>query len=239
MVTGTASLAANTSQEDALAHLPCSAVVEYRKGSTIYSRSQPSKGLYLVIEGRVKVSRYDETGHEVVVDLYQADEFFGESGFINLGCDSDEATAFEDAKVMAWTAADLEMLAIRQPRLGIALLQVLVRRNVDLTNRVVSLAVDDIARRMARTLIRFSDRMGTLAADGTVQMIPITHEVLSQYVGTSREVVTLHMNRFRRHDCMRYSRKGLVLNRAALCEWLGTGNSETSRNSSRKAGQPR
>jgi CRP/FNR family transcriptional regulator, cyclic AMP receptor protein len=108
-----------------------------------------------------------------------------------------------------------------------------------LTNRVVSLAVDDIARRMARTLIRFSDRMGTLAADGTVQMIPITHEVLSQYVGTSREVVTLHMNRFRRHDCMRYSRKGLVLNRAALCEWLGSGNSETSRNSSRKAGQPR
>lgn len=238
MVTGTASFATNTSQEDPLAHLPCSAVVEYRKGSTIYDRTQPSKGLYLVIEGRVKVSRYDDNGHEVVVDLYQTDEFFGESGFLNLGGDSDEATAFEDTKVMAWSAADLEVLATRQPRLGVALLQVMVRRNAELTSRIVSLAVDDIARRMARTLIRFSDRMGTLAADGSVQMIPITHEVLSQYVGTSREVVTLHMNRFRRQNCLRYSRKGLVLSRNALREWLGSGSSQAPRNTAGKAGQP-
>lgn len=238
MVTGTASLVANTSQEDPLAHLPCSAVAEYRKGSLIYDRTQPSKGLYLVIEGKVKVSRHDDEGHEVVVDLYQADEFFGESGFLNPGYDSDEAMAFEDTKVMFWSAVDLEVLATRQPRLGIALLQVLVRRNVDLTNRIVSLAVDDIARRMARTLIRFSERMGTLAPDGTVQMIPITHEVLSQYVGTSREVVTLHMNRFRRQGCLRYSRKGLALRRAALFEWLGSGpNSDSSRNTVGQAGQ--
>ena len=237
MVSGTASFAANATQEDPLVHLPCSAVGEYRKGSPIFDRSHPSKGLYLVIEGKVKLSRYDDSGHEVVVDLYQADEFFGESGFLNLGCDSDEATAFEDAKVMAWSAADLEVLTTRQPRLAIALLQVLVRRNVDLTNRIVSLAVDDIARRMARALIRFSDRMGTSAADGTVHMSPITHEVLSQYVGTSREVVTLHMNRFRRQGCLRYSRKGLALSRAGLLEWLGSGNSETSRNKPGKAAQ--
>ena len=43
--------------EDPLAHLPCSTIVEYKKGQTIYSHDQPSTNLYLVIEGKVKVSR--------------------------------------------------------------------------------------------------------------------------------------------------------------------------------------
>ena len=220
MLSGPARLAAKISQEDPLIHLPCSAVVEYRKGSSIYNRSQHSKGLYLVIEGRVKVTRHDDSGQEVLVDLYQADDFFGESGFLDLGSDSEEARAFENTKLMAWTTAEVEALATRQPRLAIALMQVLIRRNVDLTHRIVSLAVDDISHRMGRTLVRFSDRMGTSAADGTIQMMPVTHELLSQYVGTSREVVTLHMNRFRRQGFLRYSRKGLVLSRATMLEWL-------------------
>ncbi len=29
-------------------------------------------------------------------------------------------------------------------------------------------------------------------------MMPLTHELLSQYVGTSREIVTHYMNQFRR-----------------------------------------
>src|SRR5690348_459891 len=220
MLTGSGRFAAKTSQEDPLIHLPRSAVTECRKGSSIYDRSQPSKGLYLVIEGMVKVTHQDDNGHEVVVDLYQRDEFFGESGFLDLGTESEAAKAFEDSKLMAWTAAELDALATRQPRLGIALLQVLTRRNVDLTHRVVSLAIDDIAHRVARTLLRFSERLGTSADDGTVRLIPITHELLSQYVGTSREVVTLHMNRFRRDGYLRYSRKGLIVNPTALHGWL-------------------
>lgn len=208
------------SQEDPLIHLPCSTILEYRKGYTIYSREQPSPGIYLVIEGKVKVTCYSDRGQEVVVDIYQNDEFFGESAFLNVASSSEEAKAFENTKLMAWTAAEIEGLATRQPRLAIALLQVLVQRNVDLTHRIESFAVDDISRRVARTLIRLSERLGTPAADGSVQMIPLTHEMLSQYVGTSREVVTLHMNQFRRKGYLRYSRKGMVLYRSAFQEWL-------------------
>ena len=56
--------------------------------------------------------------------------------------------------------------------------------------------------------------------DGSVQMIPFTHELLSQYVGTSREIVTHYMNQFRRQGYLRYSRKGIMLYRDALREWL-------------------
>ena len=45
--------------EDPLAHLPCSTIVEYRKGQMIYNQDQPSTSIYLVIDGKVKVSRLD------------------------------------------------------------------------------------------------------------------------------------------------------------------------------------
>ena len=43
--------------EDPLAHLPCSSIVEYRKGQMIYNQDQPSTSIYLVIGGKVKVLR--------------------------------------------------------------------------------------------------------------------------------------------------------------------------------------
>ncbi|HTQ53114.1 MAG TPA: Crp/Fnr family transcriptional regulator [Bryobacteraceae bacterium] len=203
-----------------MAHLPCSTIVEYKKGQNIYSQDQPSTSLYLVIEGRVKVSRMAEDGHQVVVDIYQTDEFFGESALLNLPHRAESATALESTKLMTWTAAEIEDIIGKRPRLAVALLQILVQRTIDFAQRIESFSVDNIARRLARSLIRFSERLGTPEADGATQMTPFTHELLSQYVGTSREIVTHYMNQFRREGYLRYSRKGITLYRDAFREWL-------------------
>jgi len=206
--------------EDPLAHLPCSSIVEYRKGQMIYNQDQPSTTIYLVIEGKVKISRLADDGHQVVVDIYQSDEFFGESAFLSLAHRSEQATALENSKLMTWTAAEIEEIVMHRPLLAVALLQILVQRTIDFTHRIESFSVDNIARRLARSLIRFSERLGTPDEDGSVHMAPFTHELLSQYVGTSREIVTHYMNQFRRQGYLRYSRKGIVLYREAFREWL-------------------
>jgi CRP/FNR family transcriptional regulator len=209
--------------EDPLAHLPCSTIVEYRKGQIIYSQDQPSTTLYLVIDGKVKVSRVADDGHQVVVDIYQGDEFFGESAFLNLPHRCEQATALDNTKLMTWTTAEIEDIATKRPRLAVALLQILVQRTVDFTQRIESFSLDNIARRLARSLIRFSERLGKDEQDGSVRMAPFTHELLSQYVGTSREIVTHYMNQFRRQGYLRYSRKGIILYRDAFRDWLRQG----------------
>jgi CRP/FNR family transcriptional regulator len=199
--------------------------VEYKRGQSIYSQDQPSTSIYLVIEGKVKVSRMADDGHQVVVDIYQTDEFFGESALLNLPQRAEQATAMENTKLMTWTTAEIEEIVTRRPRLAVALLQILVQRTIDFGQRIESFSVDNIARRLARSLIRFSERMGVAEADGSVRMVPFTHEMLAQYVGTSREIVTHYMNQFRRQGYMRYSRKGILLYRDAFREWLRQGAS--------------
>ena len=222
--------------EDPLAHLPCSTILEYRRGQTIYNREQPSTSIYLVIDGKVKVCRHAEDGRQVVVDIYQADDFFGESAFLGLAQRSELSIALENTKLMTWTIAEIEDIAARRPRLAIALLQLLVQRSMEFGSRIESFSVDNIARRLARALIRFSERLGHESEDGSVRMIPLTHELLSQYVGTSREIVTHYMNRFRRQGYLRYSRAGILLQRDALKEWLRQVPSEADRPRERPSG---
>jgi CRP/FNR family cyclic AMP-dependent transcriptional regulator len=206
--------------EDPLAHLPCSSILEYRKGQVIYNQDQPSTSIYLVIDGKVKVCRMADDGRQVVVDIYQTDEFFGESAFLASPTRDEQAIALENTKVMTWTTSEIEDIVTKRPRLAVALLQILVQRSIEFGHRIESFSVDNIARRLARTLIRFSERLGSGQDDGSVQMMPFTHELLSQYVGTSREIVTHYMNTFRRQGYLRYSRKGILLYRDALKDWL-------------------
>ena len=177
MATSTSVLAPQKALEDPLAHLPCSSIMEYKKGQMIYNQDQPSTNIYLIIGGKIKVSRVADDGHQVVVDLYQPDEFFGESALLNLPHRCEQATALENTRLMAWTTAEIEDIITKRPRLAVALLQILVQRTIDFTHRIESFSVDNIARRLARSLIRFSERLGTVEEDGSVRMTPFTHEL--------------------------------------------------------------
>jgi len=223
MASGSLALAPQKALEDPLAYLPCSSIAEFRRGQVIYDQGQPSTSLFLVIDGKVKVSRAAGDGRQVVVDIYQPDEFFGESALLGLVNRSEQTTAIENTKVMAWTCQEIETIVARKPRLAVAMLQILVQRTIDFTQRIESFAADNIARRLARSLLRFSERLGELEPDGSVRMAPFTHELLSQYVGTSREIVTHYMNEFRRLGFLTYSRKGIMLSRQPLRAWLEDG----------------
>lgn len=216
------SLAApKATMEDPLVHLPCSSLFEYRRGQVIYAHNQPSTNLYLVVNGTVKVSRIAETGRQVVVGIYQTDDFFGESALLHSIRD-EEAAALEDATVMTWTGVEIQELIGRRPALGVALIQILVQRSIESARRIESFSLDNVPKRLARTLIRLSERFGRRQDDGAMQIMPLTHELLSQFVGTSREIITYHMNHLRRGGYLRYSRKAILLYREPLEDWLGS-----------------
>ena len=206
--------------ESLLTYLPCAAVMEYRRGQTIYYQGQYVNCIYLVIGGRVKISRFAHDGEQIVIDVYGPNEFFGESALLNMPYSAEHVTAMENSKLMMWTASAIQEIAMRRPRLAVALLQILVERTMDYSKRVESLCADNSGCRLARSLIRFSERLGIPQEDGSVQMKPFPHELLAHYVGMCREVVTYNMNQFRRDGFVQYSRKEIVLHPEALGEWL-------------------
>jgi CRP-like cAMP-binding protein len=220
MASSTTSAGLYSRTEDALAYLPISSTTEYGKGEIIYGPNRVSNRIYLVTAGKVGISQIAGDGREVLLEIVMPDELFGESGFLDGSRCFELATAIEKANVMTWTTADVEDLVTKRPRLGVALLQILARRNVEFTRRIESFATDSVERRLARSLLRLAERLGTPLEGGSERMMPFTHEMLSRYVGTSREIVTQYMNRFRKQGYVSYSRNGIFLYRDALNDWL-------------------
>ena len=218
MGTSTSGFALAAGLEDVLACLPVSRTTEYEKGQVVYGPQNISGDFYLVVTGKVGLSLVAGDGKEVLLEIVRPDEVFGESAFLDVSRPFEQAQALETAELMAWAVSDIEELVTKRPRLAVAMLQTLAQRNAEFTRRIESFALDTIERRLARSLIRFSERMGTPEEDGTVRLMSLTHQLLSNYVGTSREIVTHHMNRLRKLGYVSYSRHYILLR----CEELRT-----------------
>lgn len=206
--------------EDALTYLPRKHVLQYRRGEVIYDQEKPSTGISLVIRGRVKVCTNLENGSQVVIGIYGNDQFFGESGLTGASAHAEKATTLEPTTLMSWSTAEIEEHIEHQPKLGLALIQMVVNRCLDFEDRLQSLALDKTPGRIALSLVRFSEKMGAHGEDGAVKIPPLTHQLISDYVGTSREIVTFQMNQLRQQGYIRYSRKSIEVYADALRERL-------------------
>jgi len=212
--------AASCEMEDPLMYLPRRSVTDFRKGTIVFDENQPPRGLHLVAQGRVKVDVPLADGRQTVVDILTTDDFFGECSLLGTSHAHQRATALDNSTLMSWTAAEIEEQVEKQPRLGIALLQMLVKRNLDYEERLQSFALEKTPGRVARTLLRLAERMGSRAEDGSIRILPLTHQVISEHVGTSREIITFQMNHLRQKGLIRYSRKSITVYADALRVYL-------------------
>jgi CRP/FNR family transcriptional regulator, cyclic AMP receptor protein len=195
-------------------------ILEYKTGQRIYQRGQTPADLYLVLAGKVKLCRALAGGRPVVVDVISPGGVFGESALLNLPQRVEEAAAMEHTTLMAYPAGALRNL-LGESGLGLNFIQAFAQRAMESAHRIESLSIDAVDRRLAWSLVRFAERLGTREADGVVRILPLTHEFLAQYIGTSRENVTRTMIRFRRQGYLRYSRQAIRISYDALISWLG------------------
>jgi CRP/FNR family cyclic AMP-dependent transcriptional regulator len=197
------------SYEDPLTYLPRKSVQEFAKRHVIYDAQRPSTSLYLIILGRVKVASTAEDGCQTIGRIVCAEGLFGESALIGQDSKSESAVALDKVTLMSWTRDEIEQQIDREPRLGLALSQYLVRQCIDLQDRIESMAVHKTPERTMLAILQLANTLGTPMADGTTRIPALTHHTLAEYVGTSREIVTFQLNRLRRVGMLRYSRKFL------------------------------
>ena len=208
------------SLEDPLTYLPRKPVQEFARRRVIYSPEQPSSSLYVVILGRVKVTSTADDGVETIGRIVSSEGLFGESALVGSSARSESAIALDNVSVMSWTRSEIEQQVEREPRLGIALSQHLVRQCMELQERIESMAVYKTPERVMLSLMQLADSLGTIMPDGSTHVGSLTHHTIADYVGTSREIVTFQMNRLRRLGLLRYSRKGIDVYTQAIQDVL-------------------
>jgi CRP-like cAMP-binding protein/DNA-binding CsgD family transcriptional regulator len=203
---------------DVLDYLPRSTVLRYGRGQVIYDSSSPVTHLYLVLDGRVKICRTRPDGRKVVLGVYGCEELFGRWPTGNPP-QQENAVALDAVELMAWTPGEIQNLMMSRPEFAAAVVQILIRRLTERENRIESFAGDNVDRRLAQTLVQMTERHEP-SENAAVKIPALKHQLLSEYVVTSRPTVTHWMNCFRREGLLRYSRNAVCVYPNALKEWL-------------------
>ena len=202
-------------------YLPRKAPTSFRKRQIVFDEHHPQGAVYFILRGRVKVTVPLHHGSETVIDIFGAGDLLGESSFLGNLRLSQRAVALDNVSLMSWTTLEIEEQCDRQPKLGIAFIRLFAQRGLDYQARLQSFALDKTPERLVRSLLRLADRMGTRTGDdGCIGIPPLTHQVIADYVGTTREMINLQMNQLRHNGSLRYSRKGIQIYAQALRDYL-------------------
>lgn len=204
----TASRCSSPPSVDALEYLPHRKLIRFGRGQLIYSDEKPSTGIYLVVRGTVMLRCRHDDGTWILSDICSTDHFFGESGLAPCPLNRECAIAMEDSGLMFWSAAEVMDLIQSCPKLGVALIQIVLNRDSRDRERLESLLLEKSPERIMRTLLYFADRLGS-AEDGLTRIPPLSHRMIAGYVAASREIVTIQMNFLKQKGLVNYSRKGI------------------------------
>jgi CRP/FNR family transcriptional regulator, cyclic AMP receptor protein len=170
--------------------------VRVQAQESIYASGDEDESMYLIESGQVKLSMASAAGKDCLIAIYTKGEVFGESCFTGAPKRFETATAMQPTVVRKMSRrdflAEVERLKATEP-----LLRHLAARIADRQSAVFDLVTMRSERRLAKVLLDMAEKLGV--RDGAyLRLDPkVSHEELSQMVGTTRPRITAFMQRFR------------------------------------------
>ena len=169
-------------------------VKKYRPGEIIFFEDDSDKNLYLLVEGRVKLTMLSSEGREKVMTILQAGDIFGEISLFDNNPHPVTAEVTERARLMILDWEKLEKMIMKQPRMALKIIDALSKKTRLLASQVRELVFHDATGRLINLLQRFARDFGRPAEEGTVVDLILTHQEIADLLGASRVTVTKTLN---------------------------------------------
>lgn len=158
----------------------------YPKNTIILNEGDPSSGLYVIHSGRLKAFLADERGREIILNIMEPGDYFGEMALIDNELRSASVMTMEDSELTLVTKENFNDCLARNPELAAKLMLGLIKRLRISTRKVGSLALMDVYGRVANTLLQYAKEH-----DGKLMVLEkLTHHEIANIVGASREMVS-------------------------------------------------
>lgn len=177
--------------DDALARLASRCVVRtHGAGHLLFSTGDPSRGLYIVQSGRVRIYRTSPAGREQVLHTEGPGRPVAELPLLDGGSYPASAITEVESRLVFLPRAEFEALIRDNPDVAQAVIRELGKRLRHMVNVTETLAFRDVASRLASYLAECAEHHGVVTAEGTELVLDRTREELSFELGTARESVS-------------------------------------------------
>ena len=182
------------------------------KDAYIYFDAQFLNKLYFVKEGFVKIGNVDEEGNELIKEILQPGDVFGQFMLERNNMNGEFAQAHKCETVLcAFTLQDFEKLLALRPDMGIIFSRKIGQKLKRVENRLLNLLQKDVRTRLLYffwTLVQQNEQ----PEGRSVKLINyLTHEDIARLTGTSRQTVTTLINQFTDEGLMVVDRKTILI----------------------------
>jgi len=157
---------------------------------SLFWEGDRAEGLYLLVEGAVKIFKTSPNGREMMLDLVTAPSSIAELPLFDGGPYPASVRAVKPATTLFINKTDFHQACRQNPDLPLKILAVVGRRLRTLVTVVESITFGSVTKRLAKLLLDLSEEQKGRG-------IGLTHQELASRLGTVREVVSRNLARFR------------------------------------------
>jgi CRP-like cAMP-binding protein len=162
----------------------------YKKDNMILIEEEIGSTMFIILDGRVKISRISEDGREVILSILSEGDFFGEMSILDGQNRSANVVTLEDSRIMIVRREDFLKMLRDYPQIAINLLKELAHRLRRSDSQIKSLSLQNATGKVASTLLRIADDSGKIHM-GQVEISKLPpQQDLANMAGTSRETIS-------------------------------------------------
>jgi CRP/FNR family transcriptional regulator len=169
----------------------------FAPGDALFREGEPCAGIFLIVEGSVKIFKTSAGRCEMMLALETAPSTVAELPLFDGGPYPASVRAVEAVVSLFLNKADFQQVCRQYPDVALKVLAVVGGRLRHLVGVVESLTFGSVTGRLARLLLDASRQAGADEFD-----LP-THQELASRLGTVREVVSRNLARFRAEGLIR------------------------------------
>ncbi|KAA9025787.1 Crp/Fnr family transcriptional regulator [Niallia endozanthoxylica] len=181
--------------------------IKIKKDQFLFQEGQAAEELYLILSGKVQISKITSDGRELVLRICGLNDICGE---LTLFTDSPKyllsATVLEEGEAAVIKKDVLEKQIFQNSALAYEFMKWMSDHFRKTQTKFRDLVLNGKRGALFSTLIRMTNSYGIQKDDGILIDLPLTNQKLGDFCGTSRESTNRILNDLKREGIISFTR---------------------------------
>lgn len=184
---------------------------KFKKGEIIFLPEQPSNKVYFILEGKVKMGIYLDSGREITQSILSKGKIFGELSLIGSEKNHQFASAYRDSTICAIPTEEVKLMMKNNSNLNFFLMEKIGSKLLKKEQQLESLIFKNSRTRIIEFLIDLAQNNGIQVGYERLVNNFYLHSEIADLTATSRQTVTTILNELRRKKLLIFNRKRMLI----------------------------
>jgi CRP/FNR family transcriptional regulator, cyclic AMP receptor protein len=184
---------------------------KFTKRNIVFMEQDPGNMFYIIYNGKIKITKLNNDGNEVILSILGTGDFFGEMSLLDQYKRNANAIALEDIELLTIDRNEFLDVLHKNTTFTFNLLKTFAIRLRSTDIRVKSFFLDDAQQKVLMMLYDLSEKLGTAKGKGMLLKDMPNQTDLANLTGISRETLSRIIKKFEMNEIITREGKDILI----------------------------